>query len=145
MGTIKRETESFQIIMMIKEIYSLMNNHIGLGMRMSGLTNQQVMIVKILAHKKEMTLTSLCSELSLTKATVSGIIKRLEEAGYIEKTKKDKDECNTYITLSYKGKEFAYSLKKAMNDSFCNVFKELPSEELNQIKQSLEILINKMQ
>ena len=61
MGTIKRETESFQIIMMIKEIYSLMNNHIGLGMRMSGLTNQQVMVVKILAHKKEMTLTSLCS------------------------------------------------------------------------------------
>lgn len=144
MGTIKRETECFEIIMMIKEIYSLMNNHIGLGMRISGLTNQQVMVIKILAHEKEMTLTSLCKELSLTKATVSGMIKRLEEAGYIEKTKRDCDKRNTYITLSNKGKEFAYSFKKAMNDSFCNVFKELTGEELEQIRRSLELLIHKM-
>ena len=144
MDRIKRETESFEIIMMIKEIYSLMNNHIGLGMKVSGLTNQQVMIIKILAHQKEITLTGLCKELSLTKATVSGIIKRLEEAGYIEKAKKESDRRSTYITLSDKGKTFAYSFKKDMDDSFCNVFQKLSIEELDQIKHALELLISKM-
>ena len=144
MDRIKRETESFEIIMMIKEIYSLMNNHIGLGMKVSGLTNQQVMIIKILAHQKEITLTGLCKELSLTKATVSGIIKRLEEAGYIEKAKKESDKRSTYITLSDKGKTFAYSFKKDMDDSFCNVFQKLSIEEFDQIKHALELLINKM-
>lgn len=144
MDRIKRETESFEIIMMIKEIYSLMNNHIGLGMKVSGLTNQQVMIIKILAHQKEITLTGLCKELSLTKATVSGIIKRLEEAGYIEKAKKESDKRSTYITLSDKGKTFAYSFKKDMDDSFCNVFQKLSIEELDQIKHALELLISKM-
>ena len=144
MDRIKRETESFEIIMMIKEIYSLMNNHIGLGMKVSGLTNQQVMIIKILAHQKEITLTGLCKELSLTKATVSGIIKRLEEAGYIEKAKKESDKRSTYITLSDKGKTFAYSFKKDMDDSFCNVFQKLSIEEFDQIKHALELLISKM-
>lgn len=144
MDRVKRETECFEIIMMIKEIYSLMNNHIGVGMKVSGLTNQQVMIIKILAHQKEKTMTQLCKELSLTKATVSGIIKRLEEAGYIEKTKKESDKRNTYITLSDKGKVFAYSFKKDMDDSFCNVFKKLSIEDLTQIKYALKLLIRKI-
>lgn len=144
MEPLKEDGTPFEIIMMIKEIYSLMNSQIGSGMKASGLTNQQVMVIKILAHQKEVTLTGLCNELSLTKATMSGIIKRLEELDYVVKQKKDEDKRNTYITLSEKGNSFAYQFKQTMNNSFCNVFKDLTPDEMNKIKQALRILTIKM-
>lgn len=141
---IKKDSNPFEIIMMVKEACSLMNCQIGSDMRPSGLTSQQVMVIKVLAHNKEMTLTQLCRELSLTKATVSGMIKRLEEADYVEKTKKDLDKRNTYIRLSKKGLEFAHSFRQAMNSSFCDLFKYLSEEEIMQIKDALTLLITKM-
>lgn len=141
---VKTSTNSFEIMMLIKEVYSLMNTQIGCSMKDSGLTPQQTMVIKIVAHNKEVTLTQLCEELSLAKATVSGIIQRLQEAGYIEKIKKEEDKRNTYIVFSEKGKAFAHTFREIMNHSFCHVFEHLTEDELAQIKNTLKLLATKM-
>lgn len=144
MEPMKTPASSFEIMMLIKEVYSLMNTQIGCGMKESGLTPQQIMVVKILAHNKETTVTQLCEELSLAKATVSGIIQRLQDAGYVEKIKKEEDKRNTYIIFSQKGKDFACTFRETMNHSFCDVFQNLTEEELVQIRDSLKLLATKM-
>ncbi len=75
--------ESFEIAMLIKEIYSKITNTISKSLKDSGLTYQQIMIIKIIAHKKTVTISDLCYELSLAKGTVSGIVTRLKKLDYI--------------------------------------------------------------
>ncbi|MGL4738471.1 MAG: MarR family winged helix-turn-helix transcriptional regulator [Cellulosilyticaceae bacterium] len=138
------ESSSFEIIKCIKEIYSLMNTQIGCSMKGSGLTPQQTMVIKVLAHSKEVTMTQLCEELSLAKATVSGIVQRLEDAGYVTKVKKDEDKRSTYITFSEKGRVFASQFRNTMNHSFSDLFTNFTPEELIQIQSALNLLIQKM-
>lgn len=140
----KSPASSFEIIMLIKEIYSHINTQIGCSMKDSGLTPQQTMVIKLIAHNKEVTITRLCEEMSLAKATVSGIVQRLEEAGYVEKVKKEDDKRNTYIVFSEQGKALATRFKAAMNDSFSDVFKNLSEQELLSINDALKLLAEKM-
>lgn len=136
--------KGFEMIMLIKEIYSSMNCQIGNNMRTSGLTPQQILVIKLIAHNKEMTISQLCEELSLAKATVSGIVSRLEEAGYLEKEKRESDKRNTYIVFSDKGKAFAKEFRGSMNHSFNQVFERLSEDEIEQITQALRLLKRKM-
>lgn len=135
---------SFKMIKLIKEIYGAINTQIGCDMKESGLTPQQVMIFKVIAHEKEVTLSKICEELSLAKATVSGSIQRLEEAGYIEKTKKKEDKRNTYISFSEKGQHLAQALREEMNHSMCEVFQHLTEDEISQIEDALNLLNDKI-
>lgn len=139
-----RAEKGFHMMMLIKEIYSNMHCQIGSGMKESGLTPQQILVMKLIAHNKEMTSSQLCEELSLSKATVSGIVGRLEDAGYLQKEKRATDKRNTYITFTEKGMNFAISFKKSMNHSFNKVLESLTDEEVIYITNALELLTYKM-
>lgn len=129
--------EAFQVAMLIKEIYSLVMRNIDCGLLDSGLTHQQIMVIKLIAHKNEITISELCDEMALTKGTVSGIVSRLETAGYVEKQKNNEDKRTTYVVFSEKGKEFAKEYKDVMNNSFKSVFKNFSNEEMIESKKNL--------
>ncbi|MDO4534498.1 MAG: MarR family transcriptional regulator [Clostridium perfringens] len=126
--------ESFEIAMLIKEIYSKITNTISKSLKDSGLTYQQIMVIKIIAHKKVVTISDLCTELSLAKGTVSGIITRLEKLGYIKKIKSLEDKRNTYVKFSDKGLEFAIKFRQDINNTFDKIFKDFNKEDLSNLK-----------
>lgn len=103
----------------------------------SGLTNQQIMVIKLIAHNKKVNISQLCSEMSLAKGTVSGIVSRMEKAGYVKKVKDEYDNRNTYVTFSDKGIEFAKEFRKEINSSFDKVFENFTYDEIKEIKNSL--------
>ncbi len=129
--------ESFEIAMLIKEIYSKITNTISKSLKDSGLTYQQIMIIKIIAHKKTVTISDLCYELSLAKGTVSGIVTRLEKLGYIKKIKSLEDKRNTYVKFSDKGLAFALKFREDINDTFDKIFKDFSREDLSSLKTLL--------
>lgn len=135
---------SYEILMLIKEIYSKSMSKIESNISDLGLTHQQMMIIKIVAHNKEINISQICKEMSLSKGTVSGIVNRLEQADYIEKVKYDFDKRNTYIKFSKKGLEFAYEFKEQMNNSFDLLFEDLTDEEYKSVMSGLNILKNKI-
>lgn len=136
--------ESFEIAMLINEIHSKMTNLIAQSLKNTGLTHQQIMIIKLVAHNKTITVSQICKEMSLSKGTVSGIVKRLEIAGYIKKEKHDEDLRNTYIVFSEVGIEFAKTFRQDINQSFSKVFTNLNSDELNKLKIELMALSAKI-
>lgn len=103
----------------------------------SGLTHQQIMVIKLIAHNGKVNISQLCSEMSLSKGTVSGIISRLEEAGYVIKIKNEEDKRNTYVAFSDKGKEFANSFRGKINESFDKIFENFTEEEVIELKNNL--------
>lgn len=136
--------DSFEIAMLIKEIYASTMGIVSNSLRDSGLTNQQIMVIKLIAHNKRVNISQLCEEMSLAKGTVSGIVARLENAGYIKKIKYENDKRNTYVIFSDKGLEFAKEFRNEINQSFDKVFENFTEEEVNEVRTSLLKLKNKI-
>ena len=125
----KNKFDSFEMAMLIKEIYSSTMNILSSSLKESGLTHQQIMVIKIIGHNKEVTISKLCEEMHLAKGTVSGIVQRLESIGYLEKIKYDSDKRNTYVRFSDKGLEFSKEFRMKINNSFDIVFDKFTNEE----------------
>lgn len=136
--------DSFEIAMLIKEIYANTMGIVSENLKESGFTNQQVMVIKLIAHNGQVTISKLCDEMFLAKGTVSGIVKRLEEAGYVRKIKNEDDKRNTYVAFSDKGVEFANKFRSDINKSFDEVFRNFTEEEIIEVKSNLLKLRNKI-
>ena len=65
--------DPFEIAMLIQEIYSEVMRTVGSGLQEIGLTHQQIMIIKLIAHNhnKEINISEICKEMSLTKGTIT--------------------------------------------------------------------------
>lgn len=136
--------DSFEIAMLIKEIYANTMGIVSENLKESGFTNQQIMVIKLIAHNGQVTISQLCDEMFLAKGTVSGIVKRLEEAGYVKKIKNEDDKRNTYVTFSDKGMEFAKKFRNDINKSFDEIFRNFTEEEIVEVKSNLIKLRNKI-
>lgn len=136
--------DSFEIAMLIKEIYANTMGIVSENLKESGFTNQQIMVIKLIAHNGQVTISQLCDEMFLAKGTVSGIVKRLEEASYVKKIKNEDDKRNTYITFSDKGMEFAKKFRNDINKSFDEIFRNFTEEEIVEVKNNLLKLRNKI-
>lgn len=136
--------DSFEIAMLIKEIYANTMGIVSENLKESGFTNQQIMVIKLIAHNGQVTISQLCDEMFLAKGTVSGIVKRLEEAGYVRKIKNEEDKRNTYVTFSDKGMEFAKKFRDDINKSFDEIFRNFTEEEIVEVKSNLLKLRNKI-
>lgn len=130
--------------MLIKEIDSRIMGVISKSLRNSGLTHQQIIVIKLVAHKKEITISEICDEMSLSKGTISGIVQRLEKAGYVKKEKHEDDKRNTYIVFSEKGIAFTKEFMNTINESFDSIFKNINKEELEQMTTNLKNILNKI-
>lgn len=136
--------DSFEIAMLIKEIYASTIEKVNDNLKDSGLTHQQTMVIKLIAHKGRVTISELCKEMSLAKGTVSGIVSRLESADYIKKIKLENDKRNTYVEFSNKGFEYAKNFREKINESFDSVFENFTDEEVKETKENLIKLRNKL-
>lgn len=136
--------DSFEIAMLIKEIYASTIEIVNDNLKESGLTHQQTMVIKLIAHKGKITISELCKEMSLAKGTVSGIVSRLEAANYVKKIKYDNDKRNTYVEFSDKGYEFARDFRNEINKSFDKIFENFTDDEVKETKKNLIELRNKL-
>lgn len=139
-----RSEESFATAMLIRDIYSRCMNQIGSSMADSGLSYQQVTVIRLIAHSKLIQISEICREMSLTKGTVSGILNRMEVAGTIEKVKDTKDKRITYVRFTEQGQLLAARFRLNMIDSFDRVFAGFTDEDLLHAHESLTMIREKM-
>lgn len=135
---------SYELAMLIKEVYLISMNSMEEQISKFGITPQQLIMIKLIAHNKGMQHSELCREMNLSKGTVSGIIKRLMEKGMVEKKPMDSDRRNSIIVFTDKGREFAYSIRHEMNDTFKNIFRTSSDEDIERYIDTLKEMIYKM-
>jgi DNA-binding MarR family transcriptional regulator len=68
--------------------HNLVQNHL----KAFGLTNMQYVVLECLWHSERLTLSETGKQLSIDKATLSGVIERMAESGWIRKEKDPKDK-----------------------------------------------------
>ena len=80
--------------------------------------------------------------LNLNSSTTSGIIDRLENKGLIARLPKQGDKRVVNIVLTSKGSDLLNLIPPLMHDQLSEKLKALPNNQLQQIQESLQILVS---
>ena len=108
------------------------------------LTYTQYLTMMVLWEEKEINVKSLGKRLFLDSGTLTPLLKKLEDKGYIKRSRLDTDERNLMITLTKDGE----TLKKLANDiplkvGKCVNLNEKEAIELYKLLYKILININK--
>jgi len=79
------------------------------------LTQPQFHHLQVIVKMKNPTLSELARELDLTKPTVTVLVDKLVEKGYVKKVKSDKDKRSMHLHIDKKGSKIRNLREKAYN------------------------------
>ena len=88
-------------------LYAASRNVIGLYtpyLNELGLTYTQYLVFLVLWEKDGITVSEICEKLKLDSGTVSPLLKKLQQAGYIRKVRSEADDRVVEITLTEEGR-----------------------------------------
>lgn len=111
-----------------------------------GVSTPQILILNYLKEKSEYqsTATELKKYLNLNASTVTGIISRLESKRLVAKVPNPNDKRVTKITLTVEGVNLLKKLPPALHERFSKQLEKLDKNELEKIKESINMLVKLM-
>ncbi|WP_182201402.1 MarR family winged helix-turn-helix transcriptional regulator [Paraliobacillus salinarum] len=104
------------------------------------LTPPQMMIAFMLAKKKRLKVSEISKKMSLANSTVSSILNRLENQGYIERVRSDQDKRVVYVQATACLRELHDQHHRVINDFLADLVSDVSEEELTLILNGLNTL-----
>ncbi|MCL1996507.1 MAG: MarR family winged helix-turn-helix transcriptional regulator [Defluviitaleaceae bacterium] len=122
----------------LKETWHKMNSQFDLYAKAVGVNFTTIIILQFLYEATEIyTQKDICEKLGLPKQLVNAIIKSFWEQGFV-KLKEAKDRRNKDILITDKGKEYAVSVLKPLEDAESAAWDNFTDEELTAFVRVLE-------
>lgn len=104
----------------------------------SGLTTPQVMVLRSIRELGEVTTGRLSEAVSLSQATVTTILDRLEQRGLIERYRSNRDRRIVHARLTDAGRKALRKAPPLLHEKFVDVFAGLPAKRQGDIVATLE-------
>ena len=104
----------------------------------TGLTTPQLVIIQAVGDLKDPTVSDIARTVSLSLATVTTILNRLERNGIVNRVRSSVDRRRVIVTLTEEGRCLKSSAPKPLQDRFVDRFMHLESWEQHLIVASLE-------
>ena len=96
------------------------------------------MIIGAIGRRKEPTVSDIARAVSLSLATVTTILNRLETNGYVHRERSAVDRRRVIVTLTDSGEAVLDQAPKPLQDSFMDRFSRLETWEQHHIVAALE-------
>jgi len=93
-----------------------------------GITGPQLVCLRMLARRGEMTLSSLAKEVSLSQGTITGIVDRLASRNLITKKRSEKDRRAILAAIAPEGREIISRSPSFLQDRFIGRLTSLPQQ-----------------
>jgi DNA-binding MarR family transcriptional regulator len=126
------------ILLSVRRIMRAIDMHSSFLARQYGLTSPQLICLKKLSGKKEMTPGGLAKEVHLSHATVTGIINRLEKKGLVQRSRSTADGRSYLIRLTDSGLSMIQAAPSMLQDKFMHELSKLANWEKTMILSSLQ-------
>lgn len=104
----------------------------------SGLTAPQLLLLKTIRNQGEVTIGELARQMSLSQATVTTIIDRLEKRMLVYRERSLSDKRKVHAHLTDQGHEILQTAPNALQENFIRQFQDLHSWEQTMIISSLQ-------
>lgn len=112
--------------------------------RSTGLTGPQLLLLKQLLAEGECPVTNLAKRVSLSQATVTDILKRLEARDMITRNRSQQDKRCVFVGVTDKGRESLQSSPPLLQEDFIKQFQSVPLWEQHQLLASLQRIVSMM-
>lgn len=112
--------------------------------RSHGLTGPQALLLKETILAGELTVGQLAERVSLSQATVTDILLRLERRGLIERQRSHADKRRVLVHITLAGRQLMKTSLPLLQESFLDKLNQLQEWEQTQLLASLQRLANMM-
>ncbi len=109
------------------------------------LTGPQLACMRQLARNGETATTQLAEEVSLSPATVTGILDRLEQGGLVERQRHQDDKRRVMVALTGAGRDALHRAPPLLQDGFTQRFRSLPAASQAQLDRALQEIVAMME
>lgn len=105
--------------------------------RFGGLTPMQLMILRVMEGEGRMTASSLSRRVSLSAATLSGMLERLEERGLLLRQRDEEDRRRQWLSVSEAGRALLVAAPPLLPPALRSAFAALPEWEKHSLTAAL--------
>jgi DNA-binding MarR family transcriptional regulator len=136
---------SDELLASIRKIIRAVDLHSKVLLKKYGLTGPQLMILNEIGKSSELMVTEIAKQISLSQATVTTILDRLEHQGFIMRKRGQSDKRKVYIEASEKTKEILASKPSLLQADFIDRFTRLKDWEQTLLLSSLQRVASMME
>jgi len=104
----------------------------------TGLTSPQILLLQTIRDKGEVTIGELANKMSLSQATVTTILDRLEKRGLVYRERSTQDKRKVHAYLTDEGFEMLKGAPMPLQEQFARQFSDLHEWEQTMIISSLQ-------
>ena len=131
-----------EIIDMLKELTTRFSNIRDNLCEPYGLSSLQAVIIMDIYHNPDNTrVTDICKRLHKSTNSISPLINRLVEKGYLTKSQSKEDKRITYVSLTKKTEEITNSILIDVSDYTWPFFEGMSDEKFDKIYEALKVLL----
>jgi DNA-binding MarR family transcriptional regulator len=108
-----------------------------------GLTGSQLLVLKLLEPRGQVSLSALSGEIRAKNSTVTGIVDRMERDGLVVRRRSGDDRRVVHIELTAKGKKLANDVKADPRYMFRALLEELPAKDAAELERIMTKLVGR--
>lgn len=112
--------------------------------RVYGLTGPQILVIKEIKNNPDKPISVLSKNISLSQATVTSILDRLEQQKFAIRIRDQKDKRKVTVKLTEKATDLLMKKPSLLQEEFTNKFEQLEDWEQSMILSNLQRLASMM-
>jgi DNA-binding MarR family transcriptional regulator len=136
--------KSDELLTSIRKIIRAVDLHSKVLQKKYGLTGPQLMVLNKIGKSNELIVTEIAKQISLSQATVTTILDRLEQQSFITRKRGQSDKRKVYIEASEKTKDILASKPNLLQAEFITRFNRLKDWEQSLLLSSLQRIASMM-
>ena len=134
-----------QVLVTIRRIIRAIDLHSRKLIKLHGLTVPQIIVLKEIERNFSPTVGEIAKSVSLSQATITNILMRLENRGYVTRTQHDDDKRRVIVKITVKGRKTLSKAPSLLHDKFISSFQDLKGWEKLSIVASLQHVADMME
>ncbi len=127
-----------EVLVALRRVIRATDLHSKYLAKTSGLTAPQILLLQTIRDKGEVTIGELANDVSLSQATVTTILDRLEKRGLVYRERSDQDKRKVHAYLTDNAVEVLKNAPTPLQEHFTRQFSDLQEWEQTMIISSLQ-------
>jgi DNA-binding MarR family transcriptional regulator len=127
-----------EVLVALRRIIRAVDLHSRRLIQKTGLSGPQLVLLQIMGQGETVTAGELARRASLSQATVTTILDRLEERGLVSRKRSTDDKRRVHVALTDPGSAALVAAPRLLQDNFVKAFAALPDWEQHLLIASLE-------
>ncbi len=135
---------SQEVLSLLRRIIRAIDLHSKQLEKTFGLTGPQLVVMRTISVHRDITVGGVARQVSLSQATVTNIIDRLETRGLVQRLRSSQDKRKVTVSITDKGQALLDQKPTFLQEKFIREFVQLQQWEQLQILSSLQRLATMM-